>query len=158
EDWPMADQQDHGAPAGATDLADSMAHIAERSQALVTAFAGRQPGAIGMGDPLNVGAAFVELTQRMMTNPAVLMQAQLELWQSYMGQGQATAQKRMGEPADPVGAPEKHDRRFRDAEWDENILFDYIKQSYLLSSRWLTNTVHEVEGLDEKTARKVDFY
>ncbi len=45
-----------------------------------------------------------------------------------------------------------------DAAWDENALFDYIKQSYLLSARWMQSTVGEVEGLDGKTAKKVDFY
>ena len=39
-----------------------------------------------------------------------------------------------------------------------NHLFDYIKQSYLLSARWLQSTVREVEGLDDSTAQKVDFY
>src|SRR5262249_8808566 len=42
--------------------------------------------------------------------------------------------------------------------WQENQLFDFIKQSYLLSARWLQSTVRNVEGLDPKTAKKVDFY
>src|SRR3546814_1547370 len=42
--------------------------------------------------------------------------------------------------------------------WDDNSLFDFIKQSYLLTARWIQNTVRDVEGLDEQTARKVDFY
>src|ERR1019366_8381338 len=33
-----------------------------------------------------------------------------------------------------------------------------IKQSYLLTARWLQSTVKQVDGLDDKTARKVDFY
>src|SRR5205823_3125288 len=47
---------------------------------------------------------------------------------------------------------------FSDAAWQENQLFDFIKQSYLLSARWVQSTVHSVEGLDQKTAKKVDFY
>ena len=54
--------------------------------------------------------------------------------------------------------PHVEDRRFKDSLWDENYVFDFIKQSYLLSARWLQGTVKEVEGLDDKTARKVDFY
>src|SRR3546814_21163400 len=42
--------------------------------------------------------------------------------------------------------------------WDDNSLFDFIKQSYLLTARWIQNTVRDVEGLDEQTAQKVDFY
>src|SRR5207237_6646373 len=42
--------------------------------------------------------------------------------------------------------------------WTDNTLFDFIKQSYLLTARWLQGTVKDVEGIDERTARKVDFY
>ena len=54
--------------------------------------------------------------------------------------------------------PPAGDRRFRDAAWTDNTLFDFIKQSYLLTARWLQSTVRDVEGIDERTARKVDFY
>src|SRR6202012_2558316 len=50
------------------------------------------------------------------------------------------------------------DRRFKDAAWQESTLFDYIKQSYLLTARWLQATVKQVDGLDDHTARKIDFY
>ena len=158
----MPDQQNENNAENAfpspEELTATMANIAERSQALVNGFLSNQSGTFGMGDPLNIGQAFIELTQRMMSNPAQLMQAQMGLWQDYMNLWQVTAQKMMGVEVDPVAKPESDDRRFRDSEWDESILFDYIKQSYLLSSRWLTNTVREVDGLDDKTAKKVDFY
>jgi polyhydroxyalkanoate synthase len=57
-----------------------------------------------------------------------------------------------------VIAPARDDRRFKDAAWQDNQLFDFIKQSYLLTARWMQNTVSEVEGLDGKTAQKIDFY
>jgi polyhydroxyalkanoate synthase len=37
-------------------------------------------------------------------------------------------------------------------------MFDYIKQSYLITSRWLVNTMAAVQGLDPRTARKLEFY
>ena len=75
----------------------------------------------------------------------------MQLWQS-------TAQRLAGGNGEPVIAPSADDRRFSDAAWQENQLFDFIKQSYLLSARWLQSTVRNVEGLDQKTAKKVDFY
>ena len=158
----MSDQQNENNTDQVTptpeDFAASMAQIAERSQALVNSFMANQSGSMGMADPMNVGQAFIELTQQMMANPAQMMQAQMQLWQSYMGLWQNTAQKMMGGEVDNLVAPASDDRRFRDSEWDESIVFDYIKQSYLLSSRWLTSTVRDIEGLDDKTAKKVDFY
>jgi polyhydroxyalkanoate synthase subunit PhaC len=157
----MADQQEaNGNAPDPEDMSRTMSRIAERSQRLISEFMNKQNagGSFGMADPLNVGQAFFELTQRMMTNPAQFMQAQVELWQDYMQLWQATTQRMLGQEVEPVATPAREDRRFRDDAWDENILFDYIKQSYLLTARWMQHTVHEVEGLDEKTAKKVDFY
>jgi polyhydroxyalkanoate synthase len=141
------------------EMSKMMTHIAEQSQSLVSEFLARQsPLRFGNPDPLNLGQAFFDMTARMIANPAKLMQAQFSLWQDYMALWQSTTRKMLGEPSQPVVSPAPEDRRFKDSLWDENYVFDFIKQSYLLSARWLQATVHEVEGLDEKTARKVDFY
>ncbi|HZH26874.1 MAG TPA: class I poly(R)-hydroxyalkanoic acid synthase [Azospirillaceae bacterium] len=137
-----------------------MARIAERSQRLVTEFLTRQAqDSTKTGpDPLNIGRAFLDLTTRLMADPNRLFQAQMSLWQDYMTLWQRTAQKLMGEAAEPVVKPAREDKRFRDAAWDENAVFDYIKQSYLLTARWMHSTVRSVEGQDDKAARKLDFY
>ena len=144
------------------EISKSMAGIAERSQKLVSDFLERQHqegnGGAAAFDPMNIGAAFMEMTSRMMADPAKLVQAQMTLWQDYMRLWQTTAQRMMGQEADPVAAPERGDRRFKHPEWDENELFDFVKQSYLLTARWMQSTVKDVEGLDDKTAQKVDFY
>jgi len=141
------------------EMSRMMTHIAEQSQHLVSEFISRQtPMQFGNPDPLNLGQAFFDMTARMMANPAKLMQAQFSLWQDYMALWQSTTRKMLGEPSEPVVSPTTEDRRFKDSLWDENYVFDFIKQSYLLSARWLQGTVKEVEGLDDKTARKVDFY
>ena len=36
-------------------------------------------------------------------------------------------------------------------------MFDFIKQSYLLTSRWLVDTVNHIEGFDDKTRQKIDY-
>lgn len=142
------------------EISKSMAAIAERSQKLVADFLARQQAGGGAGnlDPLNIGAAFMEMTGRMMADPAKLVQAQMNLWQDYMRLWQSTAQRMMGQEAEPIATPERGDRRFKHPEWDENELFDFVKQSYLLTARWMQSTVKDVEGLDDKTAQKVDFY
>ncbi len=145
------------------ELSHNMAEIAERSQRLVADFLQRQhpsePGTgMGIGDPLNIGSAFFEMTARMMADPAKLVQAQISLWNDYLTLWQRTAQRFLGGEAEPIVEPPKGDRRFRDEAWTDNTLFDFIKQSYLLTARWMQSTVKDVEGLDDKTARKVDFY
>ncbi len=141
------------------EMSRAMTRIAEQSQRLVTDFLARQTdGAGGSQDPFNIGGAFLEMTSRMMADPAKLFQAQMSLWQDYMTLWQRTTQRFLGGEADPVIAPSKEDRRFKDSAWNESTLFDFIKQSYLLTARWMQSTVREVDGLDEKTQRKLDFY
>ncbi|URK18394.1 class I poly(R)-hydroxyalkanoic acid synthase [Thalassospira sp. GO-4] len=141
-------------------LSAAMAEIAERSQRLVSDFLAKQAEdpEISDPDPLNIGSAFAELTTQMMQNPAKLIEAQMELWQQYYTLWHNTTLRMLGEDSEPVVSPQKGDRRFRDEAWENNELFDFIKQSYLLSSQWMQNLVHEVDGLDEKTAQKVEFY
>ena len=145
-------------------MAEHMAELAERSRRLVAEFLERQgeeaaggEGA-GMADPLAIGAAFFEMTQRMMADPARLWEAQAALWTDYLQLWQETAQRLVGRDATPVIKAAPDDRRFRDPAWSESALFDFIKQSYLLTARWLHGAVRQVEGLGAPTARKVDFY
>ena len=140
------------------ELARAMAGIAEQSQRLVADFIARNQERLNDPDPLNVGRAFYEMTTRLMADPQKLIQAQMSLWQDYMNLWQSTARRMMGQESEPVIAPAKDDRRFKDSAWQDNQLFDFIKQSYLLTARWMRDTVDDVEGLDDKTAQKVDFY
>ena len=139
----------------------AMTAIAERSQKLVSEFLARQSteGQNGSShDPMNIGSAFLEMTTRMMADPGRIVEAQINLWQDYMQLWQDTAQRMMGTSVEPMIKPDGGDRRFKDSAWEENQVFDFIKQSYLLTSRWMQSTVNEVEGLEPKTAQKVDFY
>ena len=78
-----------------------MADIAERSQRIVGEWLKRQADeGPGTPDPLNIASAFLEMTARLMANPAKLMQAQLGFWQDYMSLWQNTARRMMGMEAD----------------------------------------------------------
>jgi polyhydroxyalkanoate synthase subunit PhaC len=139
----------------------TMADVAERSQRIVGDWLKRQAegdGAESGADAMSIGRAFLEMTARLMADPAQLLRAQIGFWQDTMTLWQNTTRRILGydgpETADPAGS----DRRFKDAAWKDNEIFDFIKQSYLLSARFVQDTVNHVEGLDPKTAQKVDFY
>ena len=145
----------------AGELTATLGKIAEQSQRMVTEFMARQTDQASSdsnSDPLNIGDACVQITQRMLADPARMAEAQVGLWNSYLELWQQTADKMMGKEVEPLATPEADDRRFKDADWQENPVFDYIKQSYLMTSKWMINTVRETDGLDDETARKVDFY
>ena len=100
----------------------------------------------------------MEMTARLIANPARLVAAQMGFWQDYMTLWQNTARRIMGAETEPVIDASSTDRRFKDDAWRENEVFDFIKQSYLLSARYVQDVVRQVDGLDAKTAQKVDFY
>src|SRR3954451_16648556 len=145
------------------ELSRHLAEIAEKSRRLVADFLARRGsessgGEIGMANPMAIGAAFFEMTARLMSDPSRLVQVQMSLWNDYMRLWQNTTTRLLGGEAQPVAEPTPEDRRFRDQAWSDNALFDFIKQSYLLTARSIQGAVKEIEGLDERTARKVDFY
>lgn len=142
------------------DLSENLIKIASRSHKMITEFLEHHSDSMEPGnfDPLNIGGAFLEFTNRMMADPTKLVEHQMSLWQSYMQLWQNTALRMMGEETAPLVAPAAGDKRFKHEHWTENQVFDFIKQSYLLSARWMNNVVESVEGLDEKTRKKVDFY
>ena len=74
-------------------LGRSMADIAGRSQRLVNDWLKRQSKEGVALDPMNVGGAFLEMTAKLLANPAQLMQAQMGLWRDYMTLWQNTTRR-----------------------------------------------------------------
>ena len=54
--------------------------------------------------------------------------------------------------------PSRRTAASRIPEWSENPVFDFLKQAYLITSRWAEELVEEAEGLDEHTRHKAQFY
>jgi polyhydroxyalkanoate synthase len=155
----MAKQQETR-ESGQQDLLEVLGDITDNSQRLMHAIAARHCAINGSGatDPLNLGPTILELTARILADPASMLRAQLSLWQDYLRLWQNAGQRLLGQPVDPMIEPDKSDRRFRDPAWDDHAVFDFIKQSYLLTSRWLVDTVNGLDGFDDKTKQKIDFY
>lgn len=110
-------------------------------------------------DPMNIRTAFVEFLSHLVSNPDKIIELQMEYWKTYFELVSGFWNQFLtGEKAEPLINPQKGDRRFKDPEWQENLLFDFLKQSYLLTSRALTQAVQETEDLDDQTKRKLDFY
>jgi polyhydroxyalkanoate synthase len=142
----------------AAEIGRSMADIAERSQRIVGEWLKRQSDEEHSPDPLNIASAFLEMTARLIASPGHIVEAQIGFWRDYMSLWQNTTRRILGVETEPVIDAPSTDRRFKDDAWRENEIFDFIKQSYLLSARYVQDVVKQVDGLDPKTAQKVDFY
>jgi polyhydroxyalkanoate synthase len=55
-----------------------------------------------------------------------------------------------------IAAPEPGDRRFAHREWTENPYYDYLKQSYLLASRYLQDLVEQT-ALEPRVKERARF-
>lgn len=87
--------------------------------------------------------------------PATLLQIQAEWWQQQMQIWQNVAL--VGNTA-PVVEPESGDKRFSNQEWQQDIFYNFIKQSYLLFSKTYMQTIDSIEGLDEKSKERLSFF
>jgi polyhydroxyalkanoate synthase len=76
-------------------------------------------------------------------------QQQMDLWSSFLGVGANSGEQ----------APAKNtqsDKRFQAPEW-QNPFFDYLRQSYLLSSKWMVELI-ESSKLEDEVKRKMLFF
>lgn len=58
----------------------------------------------------------------------------------------------------PLIEPEHGDKRFMAPDWQQNPVFDALKQSYLLAATTLLKTATGIKGLDEKHKRQLTFF
>ena len=140
------------------------ANLARATLTAQGAFAGaavrqsEHPGSLNP-DPFNAAPAMSEVIGKLAAQPDRLLKAQAELMARYMDLWQSAAKRLTdGERSAPVASPAPGDRRFNDADWDNNPLFDVIKQSYLLSANWLNDLVAQVDDVEPQTKRRAEFF
>ena len=139
-------------------LAAQLRNIARQSQVLMRHFVSHQPDAIkfGMGHRSRLGFEFFELMTRMMTDPVVVARAQIDLFYNTLGIWHKTAERMLMLRARDADAPK--DKRFKHPEWSENAVFNFVTDSYLVAAESILSAIRDVKGMDEASARKVDFY
>ncbi|RUU59943.1 class I poly(R)-hydroxyalkanoic acid synthase, partial [Mesorhizobium sp. M2C.T.Ca.TU.002.02.1.1] len=103
---------------------------------------------------------FSKLSEYWLGDPQRALEAQTRLFAGYMTVWANAIQKVNPNAEAPQDAvqPERGDKRFQDPEWGRNAFFDFLKQAYLVTSRWANELVEHAEGLDEHTRHKASFY
>ena len=143
-----------------SELAQTYSEVAQRASHLISEHVQRQlkKGVAAPADELGIAQAFMDMMAKLLANPYKLAQTQMNLVWDYFSLWQHSMLRFAGMQAPPVAAPAKDDKRFKDEQWQEHFLFDFIKQSYLITARHIHDTVCGVEGLEEQTQKKVNFY
>lgn len=91
-------------------------------------------------------------------NPIGLMEKQAEYWgNSALNLANAQRAALLGEPLDG-SASNVQDRRFANPFWDENPVFNFIKQQYLTNAAAIEDAIGSVEDLDAKEKQRLSHF
>jgi polyhydroxyalkanoate synthase len=101
----------------------------------------------------NFTQSWTELATRSWEDPTVWVRAVTDYQQSQMNLWSKLLTGNLAESIQPA----RGDRRFQADEWSQNPVFDYIKQSYLLSSKLLQEMAANA-NLSETEQNKLEFY
>ncbi|MDO9596997.1 MAG: class I poly(R)-hydroxyalkanoic acid synthase [Azoarcus sp.] len=142
------------------EVAKTYAEVARRASHLISEHVQRQlkKGVSTPADELGIAQAFMDMMAKLLSNPYKLAQSQMNLVWDYFSLWQHSMMRFAGMNSAPVASPERSDKRFKDEEWQEHFMFDFVKQSYLIAARHIHDTVCCVEGLDDQSQKKVNFY
>jgi polyhydroxyalkanoate synthase subunit PhaC len=111
-----------------------------------------------MPDPDVVQDSLLAAWKNLLGNPDRLAQAQTDFLTCQSNLWQMAWQRLAGVEVAPVAEPLKGDKRFADEDWNNQAVFDVIKQAYLVNASWLQRTLHDADGLSADDNQKVDFY
>ena len=106
----------------------------------------------------DVVKTFSKVSEYWLADPQRAVEAQTRLFSAYM-EVWSNSIRRMGDAslAEAV-EPERGDRRFSDSDWKDNHFFSFLKQAYLVTSKWASDLVEHTEDLDDHTRHKATFY
>ena len=88
-----------------------------------------------------------------LAEPARGLEAQTSLYGEFFKLWAHTAKRLGGEDSTPVVEAEPGDKRFTDPLWRDNPLFDFVKEAYLLASKWSDGLIDKAVLDDDEKAR-----
>lgn len=147
----------------------AMADFFKKSQRVLTeSMSPPTTGAANELDPMNVAPAFRAAGEKLALDPQKLVQSNYSLWNEHMELWQSTIATLLAEQDRSAEGREKStqgkanepvaDKRFRDENWSKHPMFDYIRRSYLITARWMVETMASIEGLDPADRDKLLFH
>lgn len=135
-------------------LFEALAHYNDKLLDMAKAQTERTAQALLQTNLDDLGQVLEQGTQQ----PWQLINAQMNWWQDQLKLMQHTLLKSAGQESEPVITPERSDRRFKDDAWRDQPLYDYLKQSYLLTAKHLLASVDALEGVPQKSRERLRFF
>ena len=140
------------------EMTKSMTDVWQKNASMMTQFFNQSHQMLTKDmDPMNVGSAFTEAGKMLAGDPMKLMQANYELWKEHVALMQEATLDLM-KKSGSADSKNPYDRRFKHEDWQSNPMFDYIRKSYLITSKWMVNTMTSIDGLSEADKKKIVFH
>ena len=143
-------------------LANNMARAFEQAGNVFSAYLRpRENGAMKSSIADDMGEmtrALGQVAEYYFSDPKRAFEAQTSLTTQFINLWASTLHRFQGGQAAPVVEPDKSDKRFADAQWRDNPFFDFIKQSYVLVTRWADDLVRRADDLKPHDRDKAQFY
>lgn len=116
-----------------------------------------QPSLDGPNQELFARAAQAYMKEAM-SNPAKLIEHQLEYWTKsvthFVEAQQALANGTLSAPDDRT----EHDRRFANPLWETHPYFNFVKQQYLMNAEALAQAVEDVEDMEPHEKQRLQYF
>ncbi|MBU3656550.1 MAG: class I poly(R)-hydroxyalkanoic acid synthase [Rhodocyclaceae bacterium] len=135
---------------GAQGIQDLPKQIEQLTQSFGRFLQEQMPGDGMATGPAAAPVARLPQLQKMQPLVTELMSAHKALWEQML-------QQRAGEPAEPVVAEVKRDRRFSSAAWTSSPVYDYLRQAYVLNSRFINGLAAVLPAENAKEAARLKF-
>ena len=119
---------------------------------------GRRRAVPNNAEVVDIARTLGQVAERWMKDPQRVAEAQRAFTSGFLELWAGTLKRLSGEEAEPIVRPDPKDNRFKDPEWSEHPVFDFIKQAYLHASNWADRMVEEADDLDPTTRHKATFY
>ena len=138
-------------------LQANLARIEELSQRLIAVLSRKRevdPGLQAPGQELFLKAATAYMSD-VMANPAKMIEHQVSYWSEALRSYAEAQQLLMQTDVTPDAG---NDPRFASPLWDANPYFHMLKRQYQLNEKALRDAISELEGLDEKERKRLEFF
>jgi len=139
---------------------ENLAKLEELTERLVSAVSRKRridPNLQRPGHDLYMKAAAAYVAE-MMQNPSKLIERQVSYWgkslKHFVEAQEALAKGKLQAPPDKT----PDDPRFSNPLWQTHPYFNFIKQQYMMSAEAISNAVKDVEGLNPRDAKRLEYF
>ncbi len=101
---------------------------------------------------------FGKVAEYWLADPKRSLQAQTAITTGFIDLWSNTLRRMGGEDAADMVPTEPGDKRFVDPQWQENPVFNFLRQAYSLTNNWANELVNHADSVDPATRDRAQFY